>query len=103
MSEEIRKLNNEELEKVAGGNDGMYGPRDSIHNLAYFVEHVVAHLPAGTCLVMKMQHEVGGTPMPGHVFFNGDPIWIHSRYWEGGHYLAFDEGEFGYVDARYVI
>lgn len=103
MSEEIKKMDDEELEQVAGGNDGMYGPRDPIHNLAYFAWHVVGHLPARTHLVMKKQHESGGTPMPGHVFFNGDPIWIHNSYLKDGHYLAFDEGEYGYVDARYVI
>jgi len=29
-------------------------------------------------------------------------IWIHNRYWEGRCFLAYDKGEFGYVDARYV-
>ena len=40
--------------------------------------------------------------MPGHRFYNGDEIWIHNRYWEGGCFLAYDRGEFGYVDAQYV-
>ena len=40
MSEDIKKINIEELEAVAGGNDGIT-PSDQIHNLAYFVEHKV--------------------------------------------------------------
>ena len=51
MSEESKKLDLTDLEKAAGGNDGEFGPTDSVHNLAYYDEHVVAHLPEGTRLV----------------------------------------------------
>ena len=101
MSEELKKMDIEELEEVAGGNDGLT-PNDQIHNLAWFTEHKVAHLPAGTTLVMKTTHSGRGSVMPGHYFHNGDTILIHSRYWEGGCFLAFDKGEYGYVDAKYV-
>lgn len=101
MSEDIKKINNEELEAVVGGNDGITRG-DDIHNLAYFTEHKVDHLPAGTGLVMTTTHSGRGSVMPGHYFRNGDTILIHSRYWEGGCFLAFDRGEFGYVDAQYV-
>lgn len=101
MSEEIKKMNDVELDAVAGGNDGLT-PNDQIHNLAWFSEHTVAHLPAGTTLVMMTTHSGQGSVMPGHVFHNGDKILIHSRYWEGGCFLAYDRGEFGYVDAQYV-
>lgn len=60
------------------------------------------HLPQGTSLVMMTRHSGEGAVMPGHQFKNGDTILIHSRYWEGGCFLAFDKGEFGYVDAQYV-
>ena len=103
MSEEIRKIDSTELEEVSGGNDGQFGPQDSIHNLAAYDQHVVAHLPAGTCLVMKYHHEPGSAVMPGHAFYNGDTIWVHNRYWEGGCFLAYDNGDYGYVDARYVM
>ena len=102
MSEEIKKLDGAALEEVVGGNDGQFGPIDSIHNLANYDEHKVAHLPAGTCLVMKRGHEPGSAVMPGHQFVNGDTIWVHNRYWEGRCFLAYDKGEYGYVDARYV-
>ena len=102
MSEEIRKINGEELKAVAGGNDGI-NPSDPIHNLAFFVEHKVANLPQGTTLVMMTMHSGQGSVMPGHQFKNGDTILIHSRYWEGGCFLAFDKEEYGYVDAKYVI
>ena len=88
--------------KQAAGNAGQYGPIDDVHNTAYFVPHTVCNLPEGTCLVMKTYHSGGGTVMPGHAFYNGDEIWIHGKYWEGGCFLAFDKGEFGYVDAKYV-
>lgn len=101
MSEDIKKINNEELEAVSGGNDGIT-PSDQIHNLAYFVEHKVDHLPAGTGLVMTTTHSGRGSVMPGHYFRNGDTILVHSRYWEGGCFLVFDKGEYGYVDAQYV-
>lgn len=97
MSDEIRKLDNPEL--VTGGNDGM-GPSDPIHNLAYYDKHEVAHLPAGTCLVMQMQPQ--GAVIPGHQFYNGDEIWVHNRFWEGGYFLAYHNGTFGFVDAQYV-
>jgi hypothetical protein len=51
---------------------------------------------------MTTTHSGRGSVMPGHYFRNGDTILIHSRYWEGGCFLAFDKGEFGYVDAQYV-
>lgn len=102
MSEENKKLDMQDLENIAGGNDGAFGPTDTIHNLASYDEHVVAHLPAGSCLVMKTTHGPNGTVMPGHVFYNGDRIWVHNRYWEGRCFLAYDKGEFGYVDAQYV-
>lgn len=101
MSEDMKKLDNELLNQVSGGNDGQFGPQDMVHNLAYYVEHKVAHLPAGTCLVMQAQP--AGAVMPGHQFYNGDTIWVHGRYWEGGYFLAFDNGVYGYVDAQYVI
>ena len=62
----------------------------------------VCNLPPGTCLCMMTYHSGGGSVMPGHQFYNGDEIWIHSKYWEGGCFLAYDKGEFGYVDAQYV-
>ena len=55
MSEEMKKMENSELEAVAGGNDGIT-PADQIHNLAWFTEHKVAHRPSGTTLVMKTRH-----------------------------------------------
>ena len=102
MSDETKKVEAVDLEQVSGGNDGAFGPIDDIHNLAYFVEHKVDHLPAGTCLVMKSYHSGGGVVMPGHKFYNGDSIWVHGRYWEVGHFHAYDQGEYGYVDAQYV-
>ena len=102
MGEENKKLGDEKLEHVAGGNDGQFGPIDDVHNTAYFSPHTVCNLPPGTSLVMKTYHSGGGSVMPGHRFHNGDEIWIHSRYWEGGCFLAYDRGEFGYVDAQYV-
>ena len=103
MSEENKKLDDAKLEEVAGGNAGQFGPIDDVHNTAYYVPHKVCNLPPGTCLCMMTYHSGGGSVMPGHQFYNGDEIWIHSKYWEGGCFLAYDKGEFGYVDAQYVI
>lgn len=52
--------------------------------------------------VMKTYHSGGGSVMPGHRFYNGDEIRIHSKYREGGCFRACDKGEFEYVDARSV-
>ena len=98
--EEFKKIDNDKLEQVTGGNAGQNGPIDDVHNLAYFVPHVVDHLPEGTCLVMQVSPQ--GAVIPGHRFYNGDEIWVHGRYWEGGCFLAFDDGIYGYVDAQYV-
>jgi len=51
MSEENKKLGDEKLEHVAGGNDGQFGPIDDVHNTAYFSPHTVCNLPPGTSLV----------------------------------------------------
>ena len=71
MSEENKKLGDEKLEHVAGGNDGQFGPIDDVHNTAYFSPHTVCNLPPGTSLVMKTYHSGGGSVMPGHRFHNG--------------------------------
>ncbi len=99
MSDGIKKVDNLELEKVTGGNAGAR-QKDDIHNPANFDKHYVDHLPEGTCLVMQMQP--GGAVIAGHQFYNGEAIWVHNRYWEGGYFLALDAGTYGYVDAQYV-
>ena len=45
MSEDNKKLGDEKLEHVAGGNDGQFGPIDDVHNTAYFSPHTVCNLP----------------------------------------------------------
>jgi len=62
MSEENKKLDMQDLENIAGGNDGAFGPTDTIHNLASYDEHVVAHLPAGSGRPVGRKRRV----CPGH-------------------------------------
>lgn len=92
---DVEKLNDAELENAAGGAGG----QDYVHNLANYVYKTVCNLPAGTCLVM--QSSPGG-PAMGVQYFNGNQIFVHKNFWENGYFLAYQNGIYGFVDARYV-
>ena len=92
MEEKIRE-NNEELENIAGG-----AGLDEIHNLKNFVYRTVV-VPAGTQLVM--QNTPGGSFMSTS-YTNGEPIFVNSFFSQAGYLLAFKNGIYGFVDAKYV-
>ena len=92
---DMNKINENATENVSGG----YG-NDSLHNLDNYVYRTVGNLPAGECLVM--QYEPGGAFM-GEQYWPGDPIFVHPTFWENGYLLAYRNGVFGFVDARYVF
>ena len=43
-----------------------------------------------------------GTFMNDHRFYDGDEIFVNRDYRESGYALAYDNGSYGYVDARYI-
>ena len=93
MEEKIRE-NSEELENAAGG----YVTQDEVHNLNNFVYRTVV-VPAGTLLVM--QNSPGGSFMSTS-YSNGESIFVNSFFSQAGYLLAFKNGIYGFVDAKYV-
>ena len=92
MSENIKE---EVLENVAGGAT----MPDEIHNLKNFVYRTVVNLPQGTYL--QMQARPNGAFMS-PMYSNGESIYANAFYSEAGYLLAFRNGVYGYVDAKYV-
>ena len=92
MEEKIRE-NNEELENIAGG-----AGLDEIHNLKNFVYRTVV-VPAGSYL--QMQCRPNG-PFMSTMYSNGESIYVNGFYSEAGYLLAFKNGIYGFVDAKYV-
>lgn len=43
-----------------------------------------------------------GKSMSGHKFYTGDQIYVNLYYRESGYGIAYENGEFGYVDASYI-
>ena len=87
-------MSNEELENITGG---AVIP-DEIHNLNNFTYRTVV-VPAGTQLVM--QNTPGGSFMSTS-YTNGEPIFVNSFFSQAGYLLAFKNGIYGFVDAKYV-
>ena len=92
----MEKINNENIENVAGGNAG----QDYVHDLNNYVWKTVCNLPAGSCLVM--QYNPGGAFIQGMQYWNGNAIFVHKNFWENGYFLAYSNGIYGFVDAQYV-
>ena len=95
MSEEMKKVENAELNEVNGG-----AGVDYVHDLSNYVYKTVCNLPAGTCLVL--QSAPGGAPFGGYQWWNGNTIFVHKNFWEAGYFLAYINGVYGFVDAQYV-
>ena len=88
-------LNNEELEGVAGGAMSQY----EIYNLSNYVFRRVS-VPQGTLLVM--QDSPGGAFLPTS-YKNGEQILVNRYYSLAGYLVAFKDGVYGFVDAKYVV
>ena len=92
----MEKMNNENLENVAGGS----AESEYVHDLSKYVYKTVCNLPTGTCLVM--QYSPAGAAMPNTQYWNGDAIFVHKIFYENGYLLAYRNGIYGFVDAQYV-
>ena len=93
---EMEKINQEEEKEIAGG---AVTP-DEIHNLKNFVTRTVGGLPAGTYLQMQVRPN---GPFMRQMYSNGEPIFVNAFYSESGYLLAFKNGIYGFVDAKYVL
>ena len=96
MSEIKDKTNEQEMENAAGG----YVTPDEVHNLNNFVYRTVSNLPSGTFLQMQSRPN-GAFLAP--MYSNGQAIFVNAFFSEAGYLLAFQNGIYGFVDARYVI
>lgn len=92
---EMKKLNDIAAEQAAGGMNGV----DSVHDLNNFVYRTVRNLPAGTCL--QMQVSPNGAFMK-QMYNQGETIFVHRSFCENGYFLAYRNGVYGFVDAKYV-
>lgn len=48
------------------------------------------------------QSSPGGTFLSNHKFHDGDYIYVNTEYRKNGYAYAYEDGEFGYVDASYI-
>ena len=97
---EMKKVNVEELNNVAGGNADGY---DYIHDLNNFVYRTVCnviHYDDTACLTLRRSPD--GDIISGFGWQNGDSILVHSSYAEDGWLFAYADGVFGYVKASCV-
>ena len=95
---ELKNVNNENLETVAGGSD-----YDRIHDLSCFITRTVCnvvHYDSTSCLTLR--RSPNGEIIYGVGWQNGDPILVHGSYREGKWLFAYKNGKFGYVNGDYV-
>lgn len=104
MAEDIKQaLNDDELEQVSGGNDGLGS--DSIHNLKNFMTKTVCnviHYDSTSCLTLR--RTPNGEIIPGVGWQNGDKILIHKSYYEQRWPFAYDKktGKYGFVNPNNI-
>lgn len=95
---EINKVENENLEEVAGGSGC-----DSVHDLSRFIQRTVCnvvHYDSTSCLTLRKTPN--GEIIYGVGWQNGDPILVHGSYSEGCWLFAYKNGIYGYVNGNYV-
>jgi len=51
---------------------------------------------------LVFQRSPRGKSIPGHRFYDGDWIYVNLYYRESGYAMAYEDGEYGYVDASYI-
>jgi hypothetical protein len=95
MSENKKMTSDMEMENIAAGSNTV----DEIHNLNNFTYRTVVNLPIGTYL--QMQATPNG-PFMSQMYNNGESIFVNKFFSEAGYLLAFRNGIYGFVDARYV-
>ena len=95
MSENKKMTSDMEMENTAAGAS----IPDEIHNLNNFTYRTVVNLPIGTYL--QMQATPNGAFMS-QMYSNGESIFVNRFFAEAGYLLAFRNGIYGFVDARYV-
>lgn len=69
------------------------------HTLSDFGYRTVDTKGSGT---LVFQEDPGGAVMSGHSFNSGDQIFVNLKWREKGYTLAYDKGEYGFVDAAYI-
>ena len=72
---------------------------DDVHDLGNFVYRTVRTGGKGA---LVFQRTPRGTFMNDHRFYDGDEIFVNQDYREEGYALAYENGSYGYVDARYI-
>ncbi|MBR1558943.1 MAG: SH3 domain-containing protein [Clostridia bacterium] len=105
----IRKNN---LVKVSGGSSSSgtsssgsssssasSGMSSSAKNLSNFEYRRVASNGRGSLVFQKAPR---GKSMSGHKFYDGDWIYVNVNYRKDGYSIAYENGEYGYVDASYI-
>ena len=78
-----------------GGSGGSGGAKD----LSVYEYRVVDSRGRGSLVFQKSPR---GSFMYGHRFYDGDWIYVNPYWRQDGYAMAYDDGEFGYVDASYI-
>lgn len=82
--------------KPSGGGSWSGGGDRDLSNFEY---RRVASNGRGSLVFQK---EPRGKSMPGHKFYDGDWIYVNIHYRRDGYSIAYENGEYGYVDASYI-
>ena len=93
------KMNAEDLQNVAGGQDGY----DWIHDLSCFIHRTVCnviHYDDSACLTLRKTPD--GVIIPNVGWQNGEHILVHGSYSEEGWLFAYKNGFFGFVNPNNV-
>ena len=95
---DTNKINEQNLENVAGGTDW-------IHDPANFVWKTVCNVVTypGTPSGLTFRREPNGEQIPGILLQNGNMVRVHKSYTEGGWPLAIaPDGRYGFVNPNYL-
>lgn len=76
-----------------------YDPAYSVYDLYYYDYYRVVTYGRGS---LVFQSQPRGSFMSNHRFNDGDWIYVNPYYREGNYVLAYDNGEYGYVDVSYI-
>ena len=83
----------------SSSSSGSSGIPSSAKNLSNFEWREVDSDGRGSLVFQKAPR---GKSMSGHKFYDGDMIYVNVNYRKEGYAIAYEDGEYGYVDASYI-
>ncbi|MGX8706502.1 MAG: hypothetical protein ACSW8J_07980 [bacterium] len=83
----------------SSGSSGSSAMTSSMKNLNNYEWRKVQSKGRGSLVFQKTPK---GKAMSGHRFYDGDWIFVNVNYRKNGYAVAYEDGEYGYVDASYI-